>query len=174
MKLIGIQNTGIAESAGMLNPTFGFRLVFKPGAGHYGIPGAGLYSWGWSIYLGLIFIPGVGLYTWGCCLYLGWSLYLGSVFIPGIGLDTWRISGAGLYTWGWSLYLGLVFIPGVGLYAWGWSLYLGLVFIPGVGLHLHETLLLSEEQLLTPAQLPVSLLQLISQPSLLLVQLKKH
>jgi hypothetical protein len=71
----------------------------------------------------------------------------------------------------WSLHLG--FMPGVGLYTWGWSLNLGLVFIPGVSLHLHETLLLRDEQLLPPAQLPVSLLQLVSQPSLLLVQLKK-
>ncbi len=66
------------------------------------IPGTGLYSWGWSLYLGLVFIPGVGLYTWG------WSFYLGLVCIPGVGL--------------WSLKRGLVFKPGV-------SLYLGLVFI---------------------------------------------
>jgi hypothetical protein len=63
-----IQNTGVAESAGMLSLTFGFRrLVFMPGAGLY--TGVGLYTWGWFLYLRLVFIPGVGLFITGVGLH---------------------------------------------------------------------------------------------------------
>jgi hypothetical protein len=80
-ELMRIQNTGVEESAGMLNPTFEFRgLVF--------IPRIGLYNWGWSLYLGLVILPGIDLYTWG-------------FFLPGVGLYTWGWSL--IYTWDWSL-----------------------------------------------------------------------